>query len=84
MKRNKLLPRFTATRVKSDNKVTTNLPNTTIHKKNIRHTPKTKAKSNTDNLLQMDPRRGPRSENTQPERQSRDTSPQPGTSKDSN
>lgn len=84
-KRNKLLPRFTATKVKSNNKVTVNLPNTSIHKKNIKHIPKTKKhKIDKDACLQMDPRRGPRSENKGPQGQSRDSSPKPGTSKDTN
>lgn len=77
-KRNKLLPRFAPKTVKSNNKVTV----TTVHKKNIKHIPKTK--TNKQNLLQIDNDNMSRNKNPEPGGQSRDTSPKSGPSKGPN
>ena len=80
LKRNKLLPRFTPKTIKTDNTVTIDTQDTTIHKKNIKHI--LLRKHANQNTLQVFLNRSPRSPDTRPERQPRNPACQAGTSKD--
>lgn len=79
VKRNKLLPRFSPKTINTDNIVTIDTQDTTIHKKNIKNLPR----NNSRNSLQMFLSHRSEPPDPGPERQPRNNSPQAGTSKDS-
>lgn len=80
IRRNKLLPRFSPKTVKTNNQVTIDTQDLTIHKKNIKHHPATKVK----NTLQMFLHPSPGPPDPGFKRQPRNPAPQASTSKNSN